>query len=292
MNYTHVITILCVYKCVTWIFYFLAIVYHIIYLLLFVVERRLIVWSFESSNSALKSFLAPLTRPVLAVCFIAVKEMATDHHKWSSTLFSECLTKTGHRSSSHENKSVYAEIRELLKIHLNSSQAPLVANSSTGGGHGRHSYWLILSALAHFKWVTKSGARHDAECAVSVLSLTVPWPFRVAKPLAVATLRARRSHFSNTHKILFAGFVDYTSSSLSKNHLSWMVCQYWSAAMLNTSSLTKHPASFKQGSFKMPVMHSHLPWERSLFTSGDPCSSTPVFQFRLNAAVITLNRKK
>lgn len=215
--------------------------------------------------------------------------MVTDPQKWSSTLFSECLTKTGHRSSSHENKSVYAEIRGLLKIHLNSSQAPLVANSSTGGGHGRHSYWLILSALAHFKWVTKSGARHDAECAVSVLSLTVPRPFRVAKPLAVTTPKARRSHFSNTHKILLAGFVDYTSSSLSKDHPSWMVCQYWSAAMLNTSSLTKHPASFKQGSFKM---RCHLPWERSLFTSGDPCSSMPVFQFRLNAAVITLNRRE
>lgn len=220
MSYTHVITILCVYKCVTWVYYLLAIVYYIIYLLLFVVERWLIVWSFDSSNWALKSVLAPLTRPVLAVCFIAVKEMANDPHKWSFTLLSECRTKTGHRSSSHENKSVYAEIRGLLKIHLNSSQAPLVANSSTSGGHCRHSYWLILSALAHFKWVTKSGAQHDAECAISVLSLTVPRPFRVAKPLAVATLRAQRSHFSNTHKILFAGFVDYTSSLLSKKHSS------------------------------------------------------------------------
>ncbi len=152
--------------------------------------------------------------------------------------------KTDQCTSSHENKSVYAEIRGLLKIHLNSSQAPLVAYCSTSGGHGRHSYWLILSALVHFKWVTKSEARHDAECTVSVLSLTVPRPFRVASRSLWLLWGARLSHFSNTHKIVFADFVDCTSSSLSKNHPSWMVCQYQSAALLNTSSLTKHPASF------------------------------------------------
>lgn len=98
-------------------------------------------------------------------------------------------------------------------------------------------------------------------------------------PLAAATPRARPSHSSNTPEILFAGFVDCTSSSLSKNHQSWMVCQYESAALLNTSSLTKRPASFKMR-------------ERSLFTSGHSCSWRPVFYLYPNAAVATLNKQK
>ena len=80
------------------------------------------------------------------------------------------------QSCSHENSSVYAEIRGLLKFHLNSSQAPLVAYSSISGGHGRRSYWLILT---HFKWVTKSEAWHNARCNISMSSFTLAQPFRV-----------------------------------------------------------------------------------------------------------------
>lgn len=164
-SYTHIITILCVYKCVTWNFTFLAIVYHIIFFVCCRASANCVVSEFIYPNPPAAR---PPARPASAAWFAAVKETASDPHKWSPTLFSEC-----HGASSHEDESVCAEIRGLLKIHLSSSQAPLVASSSTSGGHGRHSYWLILSASAHFKWATKSEARHDAERALSVLSLTV-----------------------------------------------------------------------------------------------------------------------
>lgn len=220
---------------------FLAVVYHRIYFC------RLVVWSFRYfSNFSVRLF----ARSVIAVCLLAVKEMATDPQPLFFFFSPSASQKTGHRS--HENKSVYAEIRGLLKIHLNSSQAPLAAYSSAGGGHGRHSYWLILSALAHFKWATKSEARQDAECGVSVLSLTVPWPFRAANRLP----GPRISHFLNNP--FFAGFVDLHEQFIKpkKKHPSWMVCQYQSAALRDTSSLTKHP--FQQGSFKLQVMHRRL----------------------------------
>lgn len=55
--------------------------------------------------------------PLSALCF--VKEMASVPIFWVPG-------KTGLYTGSHENKSVRAEIRGLLKTHSNSSQAPLV----------------------------------------------------------------------------------------------------------------------------------------------------------------------
>lgn len=76
-------------------------------------------------------------------------------------------------------------------MHLSSSQAPLVAGFLTHRGRSRHSYWLILSDLVCFKWITKSGAWQKAKCMVSLLSVTVSRDF----------LRARPSHFSQSPKL-------------------------------------------------------------------------------------------
>lgn len=83
--------IMCVQMC-HMKFYFLAIVYHILFFS-FVCCRALtncvVFWIFK-----LRSWVyLPPTHPVITVCFMAVKEMATDPHKWSSTLFSECPAK-------------------------------------------------------------------------------------------------------------------------------------------------------------------------------------------------------
>lgn len=116
---------------------------------------------------------------VITVCFTVVSRNGHRPLQMELNPVFWVPPKTGHCTTSHENKSVFAEIRGLLKIHLNSSQAPLVAYSSISRGQGRHSYWLILSALAHFKWVTKSEAWHNAGCNISTLFLTVAQPFRV-----------------------------------------------------------------------------------------------------------------
>lgn len=121
--------------------------------------------------------------------------------------------RTGICTGSHENKSSLAEIRGLLKIHSNSSQAPLVADSSTSRGHSSLSYWLIRSALACFKWVTKSEARHEAGCVIRHR------PFRVTKR-SLRPCRGLGPVILHPKYFLFLVVVDCTSSSWSKNHPS------------------------------------------------------------------------
>lgn len=157
LSYTHVLTILCVYKCVTWYFFG------------YCSPHYLILFCCRASTNCVVFWNCTLYLPTTWL-LCALWQLK----KWPRPLTNGApLTRAGHCTRSHENKSVCAEIRGLLKIHLNSSQAPLVADSSTSGGHSRHSYWLILSALAHFKWVTKSEAGRDAGCTVSVLSVTI-----------------------------------------------------------------------------------------------------------------------
>lgn len=93
-------------------------------------------------------------------------------------------------------------------MHLSSSQAPLVAGFLTHRGRSRHSYWLILSDLVCFKWITKSGAWQKAKCMVSLLSVTVSRDFLWSRP----------SHFSQSPKLFFADSVESTHSSLSWKH--------------------------------------------------------------------------
>lgn len=56
-----------------------------------------------------------------------------------------------------------------------------------------------------------------------------------------------------------------------------MECQYQSAALLNTSSLTKHPASFCQGLFKMQVMHSRFPESKASLPQEIPAVQVQCF---------------
>lgn len=196
--------------------------------------------------------------------------------------------KTGLCTGSHENKSARAEIRGLLKIHSNSSQAPLVADSSTSRGHGRHSYWLILSALSRFKWVTKWEARHDAECTVSVLSVTVSRAFQCRKAPTAAILRARPSNFSHTlpkYFFFFAGFVDRTSSSLSKKP------SVVNGMPISVRSRARCIICWQIARHHFSGDHLECEWCTVSFESKVFCSSNPVFCLYLYAAVISLNKQ-
>lgn len=196
VNYTHVITILCVYKCVTGniTFWLLFTTLIFIFICCRASTNRVLFWLFKLRSEFINP---PPTHPPRDHSVLCLRygrrpsQMALRSAFWVPR-------KTGLCTGSHENKSAHAEIRGLLKIHSNSSQAPLVADSSTSRGHGRHSYWLILSALARFKWVTKWEARHDAECTVSVLSVTVSRAFQCHEAPTAAMLRARPSNFSHT----------------------------------------------------------------------------------------------